>query len=168
MILRADNVTLVSTGADDPELAQIIQHPEILKNLSEVRLHPEKMPDSFHFRIEAEDKLIGEVLLKSIKWYNRKAEVSIALNMEYQGKGFGKNALHTLIDYAFNSVNLHRLEAEIFAYNQKAKKLFESIGFKHEGTLREARYAEGKYHDILRYGILIREFVNPLVPQQEG
>jgi RimJ/RimL family protein N-acetyltransferase len=51
-------------------------------------------------------------------------------------------------------LNFHRLEAEIVDYNEKSINLFESLGFKHEGTMREAKYYEGKYHDIFIYGLL--------------
>ncbi len=55
-------------------------------------------------------------------------------------------------------MNLHRLEAEVIENNSPSIKLVEQLGFKLEGKLREAKYTEGGYIDILRYGILKNEY----------
>lgn len=62
------------------------------------------------------------------------------------------------MELAFGTFNLYRLEAEVMEFNEPSIRLMESLGFKLEGRLREARYVDGKYWDILRYGILRREF----------
>ncbi len=149
---------LVSTTPDDPAVRQILQNESVLKYLSEVHRYPEGMPSSLHFKIEYEGAVIGEAALKTIKWFNRKAEVSIFLDPRYQGKRLGKQALIKLIDFAFHTMNLYRLEAEVVDYNEAAKKLFRKFGFVEEGRLREAKFYEGKYYDIIRYGLLRREF----------
>lgn len=158
MILQEDKIRIVSTVSDDPELKGISQDFSVLENLSETRLYPPDMPSSMAFRIEHEDKLIGEISFRTIKWFNRKAEISLFITPEYQGKGFGKQALLMLLKFAFKKMNLYRLEAEVVDYNDKAKSLFEKVGFVLEGRLREAKYNDGKYYDLLRFGLLKHEY----------
>lgn len=158
MILQEDDLKLVSTTADDPELSQLFQDYSILKNLTETRSYPQPMPSTVIFRVETGGRLIGEVSLKGIRWYNRKARLSIALAPEHQGRGYGERALRAIIRYGFMRMNLHRLEAEVIEYNQPAQKLFEKLGFVLEGRLRQAKYCEGKYYDIFCYGLLRPEY----------
>lgn len=158
MRLDYGEYSLVATEANDPELSRLIQDETALKNLSETRQYSAAMPDHFVFRIENESGLIGEVRLQNIRWFNRKAEISIVLLPEFREKGLGAKALKGLIDYAFKSMNLHRLEAEIYEYNTAAQKLFERLGFQKEGLLREARFTAGRYYHIIRYGLLRKEW----------
>ena len=55
-------------------------------------------------------------------------------------------------------MNFHRIEAEVVEYNLAGKHLFEKLGFKQEGVLREAKYFEGKYYNIFSYGLLAKEW----------
>ena len=158
MILHEGKIKIVSTESDDADLKELSQDFSVLENLSETRLYPSNMPSSMVFRIEYEDKLIGEIGFRTIKWFNRKAEISLVVTPEYQGKGHGKQALLLLMQFAFKKMNLYRLEAEVIDYNDKAKSLFEKAGFVLEGRLREAKYNNGNYHDILRYGMLRSEY----------
>ncbi|HSO58507.1 MAG TPA: GNAT family protein, partial [Paenisporosarcina sp.] len=73
---------------------------------------------------------------------------------DFQGKGFGKDAMQLVMNYAFNELNLHRLSLTVFGYNQGAIKLYESLGFRHEGTYREFLQRDGKRHDMHLYGLL--------------
>lgn len=158
MILQEGKLKIVSTVSDDPDLKELSQDLSVLENLSETRLYPPNMPLSMVFRIEHEDKLIGEIGFRTIKWFNRKAEISILIAPEHQNEGYGKQALLMLMKFAFKKMNLYRLEAEVIDYNDKAKSLFEKVGFVLEGRLRDAKYNDGKYYDVLRYGILKHEY----------
>jgi len=158
LIFTKNDVNIISVDPDDPEIKAILDDFELVKNLSEVNLYQSDMPCSMAFKIEKEQRVIGCMGLKSIKWYNRKSEIFIFLNRDFQKQGIGNIALKTLIDYVFNIMNFHRLEAEIFSYNESAITLFEKLGFAREGVLREARYWDGKYYDIFRYGLLRDEY----------
>jgi RimJ/RimL family protein N-acetyltransferase len=158
MKLQEGQVKIVSTGIDDEDLKELGQDYSVLENLSETRLYPPNMPSSMVFRIEYEDKLIGEIGFRTIKWFNRKAEISLFIAPAHQGKGFGKQALLMLMKFAFKKMNLYRLEAEVIDYNDPAKSLVEKLGFVLEGRLRDAKYNDGNYYDILRYGMLMSEY----------
>jgi RimJ/RimL family protein N-acetyltransferase len=116
------------------------------------------MAESIEFIIYDAEEPIGQVSFKSIRWFNRKAELSLFIKPEFQGRKYGMKILETMMEYAFGKLNFYRLEAEVIEYNKKAIKLVEMLGFTLEGRLRQAKYSEGKYFDILRYGILKHEF----------
>ena len=158
MILQQGKLKIISTASDDPELRELAQDLAVLQNLSETRLYPPNMPLSMVSRIEHENKLIGEIGFRTIKWFNRKAEITILISPEHQNNGYGKQALLMLMKFAFKKMNLYRLEAEVIDYNDKGKSLFEKAGFVLEGRLRDAKYNNGKYYDVLRYGLLKHEY----------
>ena len=158
MQIKTENLVLKSTDKNDPDLETLSQDTGLLFNMSETRLYPKGMPGEMAFRIEKNLELIGEIRFKTIKWLNRKAELSILLSEENQNSGYGYEAMLEAMKFGFQKMNLHRLEAEVIAFNKPSIKLVEKLGFVFEGTLREAKYSDGKYYDIYRYGILKDEF----------
>ncbi len=158
MIVIEGGIRIKSVNMDDPGLDELFRDSSASIYLSETRMYTGNMPAVMRFAIQKENQLIGEVSLRNIKWYNRKAELSIFIADKYQGKGYGKNALLGVIKYAFETMNFYRLEAEVLDYNDRAKTMIEKMGFIPEGRLRQAKYYEGKYYDILRYGILKSEY----------
>ncbi len=158
MILQCKNVVLKTLPKHHPEITKITEDVAVSKFLTEKWLYPEPMPDSINFGIEAGIEIIGEVALKNIRWYNRKAELSLFIKPEFQGKKIGAEALLKTMKYAFFTLNFYRLEAEIIDYNEISRKLVEKLNFTLEGRLRQAKYFDGKYFDILRFGILKPEF----------
>ena len=106
-------------------------------------------------------KLIGVTGLTYIDWKNRGAEVSIYVgDKKYKGRGYGTDALKTLMGYGFRELNMHMLFGEIFEYNKANIGLFEKCGFKREGVLRHRHYRDGKYWNSIFYSILKEEW-NP-------
>lgn len=104
-------------------------------------------------------KPIGITSLVHIDPQNRNAECIIDIgDKAYWGKGFGKEALKLLLDYAFLEMNLHRVSLRVFSFNENAISLYEKLGFKREGRSRQAIFREGKWHDILHMGILQEEW----------
>ena len=154
MIIKSGQIQLITADENDEEFKNLFSEYSELQNLSELRLHPHKLPLTLSFRIELENKLIGEIGFKSIRWYNRKAEIFLAIKKEYHGRGIGRSALKMIIDYGFDTLNFHRLEAEVVSYNKAAQKLFTAAGFMQEGVFKEAKYFNGQYHDVLRFGLL--------------
>ena len=62
------------------------------------------------------------------------------------------------IRYAFEDRNLRRVSARCGCFNDASIGPLESLGFEHEGTLREATWFRGAYHDMLWYGLLREEW----------
>ncbi len=158
MIIREKNLKLKLSDKDEPELEKLNAESDDLENMSEVRMYPANMPVEMVFSIELEDKLIGEFRFTRMRWFNRKSELSIILKKEFQGKGYGTLVMKKMIEFAFNKMNLYRLEAEVVEFNEISIKMIEKLGFKKEGVLRKAKYSNGRYYDILRYGLLKDEW----------
>ncbi len=112
------------------------------------------------FIIETEEQSpAGYTLIKHLDHKNRQAEIGLYLDPTQQGKGYGKDAFLTLMGYCFHELNLHRIYLEVFAFNEKASKMYEKIGFKEEGRKREAFFTQNQYHDIIVMSLLETEFV---------
>ena len=98
-------------------------------------------------------QFVGVCGLTDINRTNSRAEFSLYIGPEHQRGGLGKKALMTLIDHAFYDLNLHVIWGETFEGNPAAK-MFESIGFRKEGTRRNFYYREGQYIDCHLYSII--------------
>jgi RimJ/RimL family protein N-acetyltransferase len=158
MIITTNGLNLIRHEEPDKAVQEILHDPYILENLSEARSYPGPMPTSICFRIELNEATIGQACLKNIRWINHKAEISLFIKRDMQGKGYGQNALKSIIEYGFKRLNLYRLEAEVIDGNTPSLKLIEKFGFTEEGRLRESKYVNGQYKDLLRFGLLRKEF----------
>lgn len=154
-----EHLILKKTSLDDKEIEQLVFNSPDLLNMSETRSYPPGTETEMNFRIENEGILIGQAKLTRIRWGNRKAEISILIKKEYQGKGFGREAMLKILDFLFNELNFHRAEAEVIEYNTSSIKMIEKLGFKKEGILREAKFTNKRFWNIYRYGLLKNEFV---------
>lgn len=77
-----------------------------------------------------------------------------------QGKGYARDALRCYLKWMFYKLGVHRVTLECYATNLRATRFYKKIGFKKEGVLREAVLINRKYHDIISFGMLKRDFKN--------
>jgi RimJ/RimL family protein N-acetyltransferase len=118
-------------------------------------------PNGYLFGIRplAGDDLLGYIELDGILWNQASSWVSIAIGAaEQRGQGFGSEALALALRFAFDELNLRRVQLTVFSYNTRAIATYERLGFTHEGTFREALLRDGQTHDMLLYGLLRREW----------
>jgi RimJ/RimL family protein N-acetyltransferase len=102
---------------------------------------------------------LGEVVLNQIDELNRSANFRIALRGDkYYGKGIGTEAARLMLEYGFNVLELHRIDLEVFAFNPRAIRVYEKLGFVREGVRREVLFMDGQYHDAIVMGLLRHEF----------
>lgn len=105
------------------------------------------------------NKFIGEVVINDIYRNNRTANFRIAINKKEDfSKGYGSEASILALNYAFGMLNLHRVELEVFSFNERAIHLYEKLGFKREGIRRDGCYYHHKYYDMITMSILEDEF----------
>ena len=88
----------------------------------------------------------------------RSAELAYWFSPEHHEQGFGSDAAARMVQYAFEDRNLRRLQARAGSFNDASVGLLESLGFEREGTLREAAWFRGDYHDMYWYGLLREEW----------
>ena len=109
--------------------------------------------------LKKENRHIGNITLHQVDHHNRVREIGILIgDKTSQGKGFGSEAVRLIVSHAFMRLNLHKLTTGMVQENAASQKMFEKIGFKREGCLRQHFYLDGKYHDCLRYGLLRSEY----------
>jgi RimJ/RimL family protein N-acetyltransferase len=109
-----------------------------------------------HFAIERKDDRshIGNASIHDIDWVSRTAAFGLFVGEPSAwNRGFGSDAIRTLVRFAFEEMNLRKLRINVFDYNDRAKHVLETQGFVVEGRLREEFYREGTYHDIVQLSI---------------
>ena len=72
------------------------------------------------------------------------------------GQGIGTQATRLVLEYAFNTLKLHRIDLKVLEYNKRAISCYKKCGFKIEGILRESAYIQDKWESDLIMSILIR------------
>ncbi len=98
---------------------------------------------------------IGNISLENIQWKDRQATLGIVIGAkEYWGQGYGTDAIRTLLRFAFEELNLNRIQLSVFDFNERARRCYRRCGFQEEGRLRQAHYTEGRYHDVILMAIL--------------
>ncbi|GAA0695790.1 GNAT family protein [Kitasatospora atroaurantiaca] len=103
---------------------------------------------------------VGEVVLSDLDVHNRSCSFRISLfDRRSFGQGLGTEASRLILGHAFESVGLHRIELLVFAFNPRARHVYEKIGFIHEGTRRDALCWNGEWIDGHTMAILADEWV---------
>ena len=100
--------------------------------------------------------LLGACGLCYINWVDRNADFSIYLgaNDIYIDDDLAIDAARSLIKYGFEELNLHRLWAEIYDFDEPKTKMFNTLGFSLDGRHRETHWTDGKWYDSLFYSLL--------------
>ena len=110
--------------------------------------------DLAYFAIEVEGELIGSSGLHRIDHFSRSCELGIGIGRGYWGKGFGQDAVRTLVDYAFEHLNMNRVALQCLAEDSRAVGAYRKVGFVEEGRQRELAWLRGGYEDVLMMAIL--------------
>ncbi|MDQ3169051.1 MAG: GNAT family N-acetyltransferase [Acidobacteriota bacterium] len=105
-----------------------------------------------------DDLVIGTTTIFQIDPDHRRAEIGFALGREHRGRGYASDAVTSLIRFAFDTLDLHRLEADPDPQNAASIAVLKKQGFKREGFLRERYFLSGKPQDAEYYGLLRREW----------
>jgi ribosomal-protein-alanine N-acetyltransferase len=93
------------------------------------------------------EELIGTISFHRIELENYRAELGYMLMPEQWNKGLISEAIPNVIDYGFNKMKLHSIEANINPNNALSRKILEKFGFKKEAYFKENYYYNGKFID---------------------
>ncbi|WP_298457991.1 GNAT family N-acetyltransferase [uncultured Cellulomonas sp.] len=104
------------------------------------------------------DEYLGEIVLTDIDEAHGSASLRLSMRPGSRGRGYGTEAIDLVLGLAFDGYGLHRVGLEVLAINPRAQALYEGVGFRVEGRLREA-YRDGeRWCDGVVMGILEDEF----------
>ena len=116
-------------------------------------------PSRRYWAIEAEGHLVGGAGLDALKEADRKAHFVIGMFAPgHMGRGLGTEATRLVLDHAFGSMNLHRVDLRVLAFNDGAIASYRKCGFVQEGRERESCWLDGQWHDDIIMGLLATEF----------
>ena len=112
--------------------------------------HSNLISDSYFFMISltATNEAIGVGGINHINWVNRNCQLSLFIgheNIYIDDNGWAKEAAIILEEYAFKSLNLHKIIVELYESDQKKQNLLNDLGYLKEGTLREQVFKDGRY-----------------------
>ena len=171
VFIKGNRIELRTTEEADIEfLVRGVNHPEIRRHISVFRTptNTEQYHDTFE-AIDSDDSgasllvcvdgdAVGSAQLYPVNDAQGRANLGCWLLPEAQGNGYATEACELLVDYGFRELRLHRISGVVMAPNEDSRRLLERIGFTHEGTTREATFANGEYVDEVRYGLLEGEW----------
>lgn len=113
-------------------------------------------PAERHFAIERKDDRshIGNASIHDIDWVSRNGWIGLFIGEPSAwNRGFGQDAVRTLVRFAWDDMNLVKLRINVFDYNDRARHVLVTCGFVEEGKLERDFYREGSYHDIVIFSI---------------
>lgn len=110
---------------------------------------------SFAVETLADGKLIGNCSLGGSSPEHRSATLGIMIGeKKFWNGGYGTDAMRTLCRFGFEMMNLHRIELDVFVPNERARHVYEKIGFRLEAIRRQAQFRQGHYLDVATMGLL--------------
>lgn len=162
------------SAADTDAFYAIYSHPEVMRYWSAPPLVDreaaanliKKIHEDWQRRVilkwgiarRTDDQLIGSITLFNLDFTHRRAEIGYALGRDYWRQGYMNEALMAVLKYAFEVLDLHRIEADVDPRNAASIRTVERLGFQREGYLRERWQVNGEIQDAFFFGLLRPEW----------
>jgi len=158
--LELEDAAAIVHWREDPAVERFLNpHDRSLEMVRELikRAQP---ADPWTLRgIWLEGRLIGYCSIDDLDTMIGKAQLGIIIGEpDCWGRGIGKHVMALLLAHCFEKLKLHRALAIVARGNERSSGLFESLGFVHEGTLREATLVGNVRTDLLCYSLLAHEY----------
>ena len=107
---------------------------------------------------KADERAIGHVALYQINHRTGIGDFAILIGERTAwGKGIGRTCTRFMCEYGFKHLNLRRITLGVLATNERAHKLYRSLGFVEEGRLRQAQFKNGEFVDVILMGLFREE-----------
>jgi len=138
-----------------------LPHPYPVESaLAWIPTHEENFKNDRCYEFAIADKATGELygaIGLSNHQNNKNGEIGYWIGEEYWGNGYATEALKAIIDFAFSEKGYHKVWGRLFAANPASGKVMQKAGMVKEGVLAEHIVKEGKYQDLVLYGIVNRQ-----------
>lgn len=165
VILRAiekEDCELIRSMFNDPEMeSKVIGWAfPVSKYAQEKWLENHYNDRDYRFVIEDEEKdVVGIATLTDIDWKNRKAFHGMKIaNTNKRHKGIGTDTVMAIMRYAFDELQLNRLDGRWFEDNEASKNMYMKCGWKEEGIRRNYIYKGGRYKNVVETGVLAEDY----------
>lgn len=163
--INQNDVEEVLALRGNPETMKYIPRP-LAKTKEEALVHiamiEEKIENNtginWGITIKGSNKIIGIIGHYRIQPENHRAEIGYMSLPEYNGKGYITEAIKAVVEYGFEQMNLHSIEAVIDPGNTASERVLQKNGFVKEAHILENELWEGKFWDTVIYSLLKRNF----------
>lgn len=137
-------------------------YEQIVTEFVRYNLDPAKL--QFTITLKPEDKPIGKIYLSRINRADDSLDITriYIADTENRGRGLGEEALRLILEYAFINLHMERVTIDHFEKNKIAASLYEKVGFKNEGLMRNAGKKNGKYVNLQLKSMLRAEYYDKL------
>ncbi len=102
--------------------------------------------------------IVGAINLNSIDERNGTFSIGLLIDRDHRGMGYGTAAMKILLDYAFYERRLNKYYGTVLDDNIVSPKMLKKLGCVEEGVRSQMVYTEGKYHDVLLFGMTREEY----------
>lgn len=113
--------------------------------------------NGFQAAVVCDERIAGAVGYHSVEWDRRQTSIGYWLSEDRQGRGTMTAAVAALVDHALSAWELNRVEIRAAAENHRSRAIPERLGFRQEGTLREAERIGERYLDTVVYALLAKD-----------
>lgn len=108
--------------------------------------------------IEKMGNIVGVISYSEDKYVKSVYSMGITIGKKYWNRGFGSDAIKTLLNYLFFKKKAHKIELEVVKKNVPAIMCYKKLGFVEEGIRRKKYYYKNTYLDIVLMGLLKEEY----------
>ncbi|MFA5890222.1 MAG: GNAT family protein [Actinomycetota bacterium] len=131
---------------NDPEVFRWMDYTSPF-SLEDIRASEERAcAEGYPFVITIEGKAVGRIGLNNIRPRDRMASLYVFVGEESaRGRGYGLDALVTLLGFAFEELDLRRVELWMLDGNDRALAVYKSAGFEEDARLPERSFKDGEY-----------------------
>ena len=171
--LEPEDMEMLRGTVNDPEIEKMVVGWSFpVSRAQQLEWYECVKKDRDHLRLAIEIKETGEAIglatLGPIDWKNRKGFHGIKLKSDApKGQGYATEAVLLIMKYAFEELQLNRLDGSILEYNIPSQRLYEKCGWKVEGRVRQSVFKGNGFHDEIIVGILRDEYFS-LVGGKDG
>ncbi len=159
-----DNLSDFLRWYQDPEVARLTRYqdgpmrPDEIERFFTMRaMGPDSLAMGIHVRPSG--RIIGSCAFSQLDADNGSVLFHITIGEhDAWGHGYGSEATALMVDHAFSSLGLHRVALSVFAFNERAIRAYERVGFVTEGRAREAIWRDGRWWDELHMSVLEPEW----------
>jgi RimJ/RimL family protein N-acetyltransferase len=160
-----DNIRAFQRWYSDPDVVRLTRYQdgpmrreEIERFFAARALGAESLAMAIHVRDG--DRLVGTCALSQLDSDNGSALFHITIGeKDAWGLGYGTEATRLMMGHAFDGLGLHRIALTVFAFNERAIRSYQSVGFMIEGRAREAIWREGRWWDEISMSLLDSDWV---------